>query len=122
MKKNDKQPNTEEHVERLNRMPLESKGICERHIGSVQLFLSKERISEKKIVLFYTYKLHPLKTEGEIFTECLMLLKKYTQALGTKAAFRPESEPANFRLSVQPETIVIPILSQLNHHSMKSGG
>lgn len=80
-------------------MPLEYRGICERHKGSVQLFLFKERIPEKKVVFFYTDKLHPLKTEGEIFTECLMLLKKYTQALGMKAAFRSETETTNFRLS-----------------------
>lgn len=50
----------------------------------------------KKVVLFYADKLHPFKSEGEIFTECLTLLKKYTQALGMKAAFRSERETAYF--------------------------
>lgn len=50
--KNYKQANIKVCVERLNRMPLENRGICERHKGSVQLFLFKERITEKKLFSF----------------------------------------------------------------------
>lgn len=63
-------------------------------------FSSLRKESQKKVALFCTDKFHALKTEGEIFTECLMLLKKDSQALGMKAAFRSETETANFRLSV----------------------
>lgn len=111
--------NSEELVERLNRNAIRK----QRYLwDTYRVCATCPKNLRKKVVLFYIDVLHPLKSEGKIVTESLMLLKKCTQALGTRAAFRSETNCKFQCLCLTRDHCDSNPITTLNQHKVKSGG